>query len=136
MLSFALQVVPFEKLPDVCANQLRGADPEHWEALLAYLEAVASGPACPHPLQGMRDLRPVPRNTAKGCAKSDPKYKHLKIRATRKAGERMSGAAVVKTATNAIAMARERSPPTLGILRTAKEGGYGCGWKCQGGGGE
>eukprot|EP00903_Cladosiphon_okamuranus_P010537 g9967.t1 len=39
------KIVPFTELPGVCENQLRGADTDHWEALLDYFDTAGAGTA-------------------------------------------------------------------------------------------
>lgn len=110
--------MPFDGLPDLCHKQLRGADPEHWEALLRYLEAGGVGDS-PPPRQA-EACHPLSKSAARECSgntsdRDDPAP----------AGgnsECSTGAAAAMPITEAAQVARADSAPTLGLIRTAIEG--------------
>lgn len=105
------QIVPLVELPRVCETQLRGADTDHWEALLDYFEAAGTGVAtAPPPAHGKPAL-------AVGCGQRSAPA----LRADG-ADSKTGGGGGGGYEPTAAGLARGKSIPTLALLRTATNG--------------
>ncbi|CAM9258655.1 unnamed protein product [Ectocarpus sp. 4 AP-2014] len=119
------KIVPFTELPPICEMQLRGADTEHWRALLEYLETAGIGNATPNHYISERS------NGEAGEREDWP----VGVRALSRRGQ-PSGSTLDHSGKDALkqeegefasshvsTMARGSSTPTLGLLRTVINGG-------------
>ncbi|CBN73996.1 hypothetical protein Esi_0009_0188 [Ectocarpus siliculosus] len=119
------KIVPFTELPSICEMQLRGADTEHWQALLEYLETAGIGDASPkHCISerssgggGEREDWPVGVRAL--SSKGQPSGSTLDHSGRDAFKQEGGGCASSHVST----MARGSSTPVLGLLRTAINGG-------------
>lgn len=114
--ALAAQIVPFTEVPALCEAQLRGADVEHWEALLTYLEVA-----------GTKHPNPLPNDVDPGVFAVDNTHRE----AERKRGlteqrfaPDVSEAASAGEKRREGSLGKARSVPTLGLIRTATDGGW------------
>ncbi|CAM9653059.1 unnamed protein product [Ectocarpus sp. 12 AP-2014] len=119
------KIVPFTELPSICEMQLRGADTEHWQALLEYLESAGIGDATPNHCISEQ---------SSGEAGEREDWA-VGVRALSSQGQ-LSGSTLDHSGKDALkqegggfasshvsTMARGSSTPALGLLRTAINGG-------------
>lgn len=115
------QVVPFVDLPFLCETQLRGADSEHWEALLDYLEATGTTyPPLPASSATSHD-----QNTLHDNVGGPLKSAHLdggQLWQPATVDERGTPPALTAGIGSVACLANWQSTPTLGVLRTTIEG--------------
>ncbi|CAM9261120.1 unnamed protein product, partial [Ectocarpus sp. 8 AP-2014] len=119
------KIVPFTELPSICEMQLRGADTEHWQALLEYLETAGIGDASPqHCISerssgeaGEREDWPV--GVSALSSQGQPSGSTLDHSGKDAFKQEGGGCANSHVST----MARGSSTPALGLLRTAINGG-------------
>lgn len=119
------QVVPFVNLPFLCETQLRGADSEHWEALLDYLDAT--GITCP-PLPASTTAISHDHNTLHDIVGGPLQTAHLDERQLRQprqsaiVDERGTPSALTAGVGSAARLGNCQSTPALGVLRTTIKG--------------
>ncbi|CAM9189565.1 unnamed protein product, partial [Hapterophycus canaliculatus] len=120
------KIVPFTELPSICENQLRGADTEHWEALLEYFETAAAEIGSTSTAAGFdKKKQPGMRQRelldTRGSLLEHGQRSCSALQGSDEASNHERGGA--RGGTAAKPLARRSSMPTLGLLRTSTSGG-------------